>query len=131
MLARVLRVGALAAALVVLPSAVHAQDSAVRMEIKTVGDSTFTFNASQVAWVARGQSGIVVDPKRRDVLVARFKVLSVEDGTGNALILGQTQRVSTDHMALLSEPHAPWYTRKTFWSGLLVGLAGGFALGKL
>ena len=131
MLARVLRLGALAAALLVLPSVARAQDSAVRMEIKTVGDSTFTFNASQVAWVAPGQSGIVVDPRRRDVLVARFKVLSVEDGTGNALILGQTQRVSTDHMALLSEPRPAWYTRKTFWTGLAVGLAAGFGLGKL
>jgi hypothetical protein len=131
MLARVLRAGALAVALIALPSAVRAQDSAVRMEIKTVGDSTFSFNATNVPWVARGQNGIVVDPRRRDVLVARFKVLSVEDGTGNALILGQTQRVSTDHMALLSEPRPAWYTRRTFWGGLLVGLAAGFGLGKL
>ena len=131
MLARALRAGALAIALVILPSAVRAQDTAVRMEIKSVGDSTFTFNATNVPWVARDQSGIVVDPRRRDVLVARFKVLSVEAGTGNALILGQTQRVSTDHVALLSEPHPPWYTRRTFWTGLAIGLIGGFGLGKL
>lgn len=131
MLARIIRTVATVALVAVAPIVARAQDSAVRMEIRSVGDSTFTFNASQVAWVARGQSGIVVDPRRRDVLVARFRVLSVGDGTGSALILGQTQRVSTDHMALLSEPRPHWYTSKTFWGGLLAGLAAGFALGKL
>lgn len=131
MLARALRVAAIAAALALLPGIGRAQDSAVRMEIRSVGDSTFTFNASQAAWVAPGQSGIVVDPRRRDVLVARFKVLSVADGTGNALILGQTQRVGTDHMALLSEPRPHWYTSKAFWIGLVAGIASGFTLGKL
>ena len=118
-------------AIVALPGVAHAQDSPVRMEIKSVGDSTFTFNSSQVTWVVPGLSGIVVDPRRRDVLVARFKVLSVDSGTGNALILGQTTRVGIDHMALLSQPQPHWYRNKAFWGGLVAGVLGGFALGKL
>lgn len=129
-LARLVRTLAVVA-IVALPGVAHAQDSAVRMEIKSVGDSTFTFNASQVTWVVPGLSGIVVDPRRRDVLVARFKVLSVDSGTGNALILGQTQRVGIDHMALLSQPQPHWYKNKSFWTGLVAGILGGFALGKL
>ena len=58
MLARVIRNLAIVAALAVAPGVVHAQDSAVRMEIKSVGDSTFTFNSSQIPWVASGQNGM-------------------------------------------------------------------------
>jgi hypothetical protein len=130
MLARVIRSLAIVAALAVAPSVVRAQDSAVRMEIKSVGDSTFTFNSSQIPWVARGQNGIVVDPRRRDVLVARFKVLTVESGTGSALILGQTQPVSIDHVALLRQPRPNWFTSKSFWIGVAGGFAGGFIAGK-
>ena len=114
----------------VAPNALHAQDSAVRFEIRTVGDSTFTFASTQAPWVARGQHGIAVDPRRRDGLVARFVVLTVADGVANALILGQSQKVTTDHMVLLRPPQSHWYANKTFWSGALGGLLGGFVLGK-
>lgn len=135
MFARVIRTLAVMATLGIAaaatPRLARAQDSAVRMEIKSVGDSTFTFNSSQIPWVARGQSGIVVDPRRRDVLVARFKVLSVESGIGSALILGQTQPVSIEHVALLREPRPHWFTSKSFWLGVAGGLVGGFVIGKL
>jgi hypothetical protein len=130
MFARVIRSLAIVAALAVAPSIVRAQDSAVRMEIKSVGDSTFTFNSSQIPWVASGQNGIVVDPRRRDVLVARFRVLTVESGVGSALILGQTQPVSVDHVALLRQPRPHWYTSKSFWIGVAGGVVGGFIAGK-
>lgn len=112
------------------PRAARAQDNAVRFEIRTVGDSTFTFAAPQAPWVARGQKGIAVDPRRRDGLVARFVVLGVDDGVANALILGQSQKVTTDHVVLLRPPRMHWYASKRFWVGALGGLAVGFAAGK-
>ena len=112
------------------PRAARAQDTAVRFEIRTVGDSTFTFAAPQAPWVARGQKGIAVDPRRRDGLVARFVVLGVDDGVANALILGQSQKVTTDHVVLLRPPRMHWYASKRFWTGALGGLAVGFAAGK-
>ena len=112
------------------PRTARAQDTAVRFEIRTVGDSTFTFAAPQAPWVARGQKGIAVDPRRRDGLVARFVVLGVDDGVANALILGQSQKVTTDHVVLLRPPRLHWYASKRFWAGALGGLAVGFAAGK-
>lgn len=113
----------------VAPSMLRAQDSAVRFEITTVGDSTFTFAAAQAPWVARGQQGIAVDPRRRDGLVARFVVLGVDAGTANALILGQSQKVTTDHVVLLRPPRERWYASRAFWSGALGGLAAGVLIG--
>lgn len=124
LLALALMIGAAA------PRAARAQDSAVRFEIKTVGDSTFTFATSQAPWVARGQKGIAVDPRRRDGLVARFVVLGVDAGTANALILGQSQKVTTDHVVLLRPPQSHWYASKRFWGGALGGLAVGMAIGS-
>jgi fructose-specific phosphotransferase system IIC component len=112
------------------PRSARAQDNAVRFEIRTVGDSTFTFAAPQAPWVARGQKGIAVDPRRRDGLVARFVVLDVDGGVANALILGQSQKVTTDHVVLLRPPRMHWYASKRFWAGALGGLAVGFAAGK-
>ena len=112
------------------PRAARAQDNAVRFEIRTVGDSTFTFATPQAPWVARGQKGIAVDPRRRDGLVARFVVLGVDGGVANALILGQSQKVTTDHVVLLRQPRMHWYASKRFWSGALGGLVVGFVTGK-
>ena len=112
------------------PRAARAQDNAVRFEIRTVGDSTFTFAAPQAPWVARGLKGIAVDPRRRDGLVARFVVLGVDGGVANALILGQSQKVTTDHVVLLRPPQMHWYASKRFWAGALGGAVIGFAAGK-
>jgi fructose-specific phosphotransferase system IIC component len=112
------------------PRAVQAQDNAVRFEIRTVGDSTFTFATPQAPWVVRGLKGIAVDPRRRDGLVARFVVLGVDGGVANALILGQSQKVTTDHVVLLRPPQMHWYASKRFWVGALGGLVVGFATGK-
>ena len=114
---------------VAAPAALRAQDSAVRFEIRTVEDSTFTFAAAQAPWVARGQQGIAVDPRRRDGLVARFVVLGVDGGVANALILGQSQKVTTDHVVLLRPPREHWYASKAFWGGALGGLAAGLLIG--
>ncbi|NUQ20032.1 MAG: hypothetical protein HOQ09_03630 [Gemmatimonadaceae bacterium] len=113
----------------IAPRAAAAQDSAVRFEIRSVGDSTFTFDVSRAAWVARGQKGIAVDPRRRDGLVARFVVLGVDAGVANALIVGQAQKLTTDHVVLLRPPREHWYASKRFWTGALGGLVAGFLIG--
>ena len=115
---------------VTAPRAARAQDNAVRFEIRSVGDSTFTFATPQAPWVARGQKGIAVDPRRRDGLVARFVVLGVDAGVANALILGQSQKVTTDHVVLLRPPQLHWYASKRFWAGALGGLVVGIVTGK-
>jgi len=130
MLQRTLLAFAFLAAAATAPRVAHAQDNAVRFEIRSVGDSTFTFAAPQAPWVAKGQKGIAVDPRRRDGLVARFVVLGVDDGIANALILGQSQKVTTDHVVLMRPPRSHWYASKRFWFGALGGAVAGFVAGK-
>ena len=126
---RILLVCALLVGAIVAPQRARAQDSAVRFEIRSVGDSTFTFDVSRAPWVARGQKGIAVDPRRRDGLVARFVVLAVDGGVANALIVGQAQKLTTDHVVLLRPPREHWYASKKFWAGALGGLVVGFFVG--
>ena len=125
--ALVLLVGLLLGA--IAPSRLAAQEEAVRFEIRTVGDSTFTFDVGRVPWVTKGLNGIAVDPRRRDGLVARFVVLGVSEGMANALILGQSQNLTTDHVVLLRAPREHWYSSKRFWFGALGGAAVGLAIG--
>lgn len=122
--------GALLALLAATAPRASAQDTAQRFEITAVGDTTFRFAVPNAPWVSRGQQGIAVDPRRRDGLVARFRVLSVANGIADALILGQTQKVTTEHVALVTPPPPRFYSRWSFWSGLAAGLLGGFAIGK-
>ena len=99
------------------------RDGSVRFEVREVADSTFDFDGGARRWIKPGQRGIAVDPRRRDVLVARFEVLSVDDGKVTALITGQTSHVSTDHVAILQPPAPPWYRARLFWIGTAAGLA--------
>ena len=104
----------------------YAQASATRFEIVEVGDTTFTLRlGGQGDWVRGGQRGIVVDPRRRDVLIARFRVTRVRGDVATALITGQTTVVDPEHVALLTRPERPWYRQPTFWVGLLLGGAIG------
>jgi len=126
---RILLLLALLAGALLSPRRASAQDSAVRFEIRSVGDSTFTFDASRTPWVAKGQKGIAVDPRRRDGLVARFVVLGVDGGLANALIVGQAQKLTTDHVVLLRAPREHWYSSMKFWAGALGGVVVGFFVG--
>jgi hypothetical protein len=114
------------------PRGAGAQDRAVRFEIAQAGDSTFNFPVATHGWVREGLRGIAVDPKRRDVLVARFLVTAVRDGVATAFITGQTAAVTTDHVVILDEPRRPLFARGIFWGGValgaLVGLIAGSAL---
>jgi hypothetical protein len=111
--------------LVLSASRAEAQFRGVRFEITQVGDTTFRFPRGNAGWVKVGATGIAVDPRRRDVLVARFRVTRLDSGLVTALITGQTTRVATEHIAVLSEPPKPWYKGITFWAGAVFGVVVG------
>jgi hypothetical protein len=92
-----------------------------RFFISAVGDTTFTFAVPSDPWVIPGAEGLAIDPARRDSLVARFRVVRVEWGEALAVITGQTTAITTEHVALLRMPEAPWYRRPAFWLGLIAG----------
>lgn len=104
-----------------------AQFRGVRFEITQVADTTFRFPRGTASWVQPGSTGIAVDPRRRDVLVARFRVARIDSGLVTAVITGQTTRVATEHVAVMTEPARPWYKGLTFWGGTVFG----FVLGAL
>ena len=103
----------------------EAQFKGIRFEITQVGDTTFRFPRGSAQWVKPGEEGIAVDPRRRDVLVARFVVARVDSGMVTAVITGATTRVVTEHIAVLTEPQKPWYRTITFWGGAVLGLVVG------
>ncbi|MEP7345965.1 MAG: hypothetical protein ABI877_11885 [Gemmatimonadaceae bacterium] len=111
-----------------LPGSAHAQYRGVRFEITQVGESTFVFAAGKEKWIKKGSAGIAVDPKRRDALVARFRVTDVAAGEVSALVEGQTTNVRTDHVVILAEPRRSWVKQPTFWWGLVTGSALGASI---
>lgn len=113
------------------PISGQAQESAVRFEIAGVADSTFAFRVGRHVWVVRGQRGIIVDPRQRDVLVGRFRIMRVEGGLATALVTGQTTTISSLHVALLTPPRLSWYRDRNFWIGAAVGGVLGLVLGGL
>jgi hypothetical protein len=122
---RRLRLAALVALFSVSTRVVSAQPTAVRFPIMRIGDSTFTFSTDQRGWVSRGQNGIAVDPRRRDALVARFRVLTVDHGLATALITGSTEPLSDEHVALIDQPKKIFFKQASFWVGALAGAAIG------
>jgi hypothetical protein len=115
-----------AIAALVLPSAAQSQTQAVRFLITAIGDSTIEFRTGGQRWIRPGQLGVAVDPRRRDELIARFRVESVREGSATAVITGQTTAVSAEHVAVLYEPRRSAYRSPAFWIGIVVGGALGF-----
>jgi hypothetical protein len=103
----------------------EAQFRGVRFEITQIGDTTFRFPRGSAGWIKSGATGFVVDPRQRDILVARFKVARVDSGLVTAVITGQTTRVATEHIAVMAEPPKPWYKGITFWAGTVFGMVIG------
>src|SRR5687768_9842689 len=132
-IARYVLAAAMAAASVgVTPNDAPAQETSARFEIASAGDSTFTLVVGRHPWVRPGLYGIVVDPRQRDVLIARFQVIAADSANAMGLVTGMTARVTTEHVALLDQPApppAPWHKRRSFWLGMLLGAAAGFAVG--
>ena len=131
-LVRQLLACALLAGACVVPEDLAAQETSARFEIASAGDSTFTLVVGRHPWVRPGLYGIVVDPRQRDILVARFQIMAADSANAMALVTGMTTRVSTEHVALLDRPPPPvppWHKRRSFWLGVLFGVAAGFGLG--
>ena len=110
-----------ATAIAAAPGAAVAQSGAYRFEITHATDSTITFSIEHETWVRNGSRGLAVDPAEHDAMVARFRVVRVDSGDATALITGQTTRVTTDHVALITRPPVPWYRKATFWIGAALG----------
>ena len=109
-----------------------AQARAYRFVVDSVGDSTFVFLIGREAgWVRAGARGVAVDPRRRDALVARFRVLTVAETHATALVTGQTTFVTRDHVALLQEPPERFYKDASFWAGTVLGGLLGAVAGLL
>lgn len=115
----------IAGALWAAPAA-EAQSRAIRFEITVMGDSTIEFRTGAHKWIRPGQLGVAVDPRRRDVLIARFRVETVREGSATAVITGQTTALTHDHVAVLDEPRRSAYKSRAFWIGIVVGGALGF-----
>jgi hypothetical protein len=126
----VLLLGAVVA--LALPSRARAQDRDVRFPITNVGDTTITFQAGKMTWIVRSPRAIVVDPRRRDALVARLKVVSVgANGEATAVVTAQAGRITTDHVVIGTEPRSRWYRNPFLWMGTAFGLIAGFGLGRI
>ena len=111
--------------LVLVASIAQAQSRGIRFEITQVGDGTFRFPRGTAGWLRRDMTGHAVDPRRRDALVARFRIVRVDSGLVTALVTGLTTRVATDHIAVMDEPPKPWYRGITFWAGTVFGIVVG------
>ncbi len=109
-----------------LAAPAQAQTRAVRFPLSAIGDSTFEFHTGTNRWVRPGQLGVAVDPRRQDVLIARFRVVSVRESGATAVITGQTTALTQDHVAVLDEPRRSAYRSPAFWIGIVVGGALGF-----
>ena len=107
----------------------QAQDRSVRFEIVSVTDTSLTFRVGTADWVKSGKEGVSVDPRRRDALIARFRVIDVRSGQATAVVLGQTSPLSVDHTAVLAEPEVRAWKRRSFWGALIIGLAAGLGIG--
>lgn len=124
----------LAAVGTVAPDEGRAQETSARFEIASAADTTFTLVVGRHPWVRPGLYGIVVDPRQRDILIARFQVIAADSANAMGLITGMTTRVTTEHVALLDKPPPPvppWHKRRSFWLGVLFGVAAGFGMGSL
>lgn len=113
----------LCALLIAFPAIGRAQVGSARFDIDSIGDSTVTFAVGNAHWVRPGQTGLAVEPRRHDELIARLRVLNVSNGTATALITGQTSRVTEGQVALIRRPARPFYVDGLFWIGAAVGAA--------
>lgn len=102
---------------------------ASRFDISTVTDSSVHFQAHEVDWLRAGMIAYVVDPLRRDALLAKIRISEVHAASVTGIITSQVTRVTTDHVLLLSPPPTAWWKSRHFWWGALVGGAVGGGIG--
>ena len=119
----------LAASAVAAPLAAQRACDCSRTPVASVKDTTFTFSIENRTDVKEGSSGTVLDPRRRDALVATFRVARVERGVATAIVTGQTTDVATAHVVVLDQKPTSTVRSGKFWGGLLVGLLVGAGIG--
>jgi hypothetical protein len=117
-----------AAALLGGTTRLDAQGAYTRFDITAVGDTTFTFATTGFRWVKASQTGLVVDPAHGDELIAKFRVIRSRKGTATALVTGQTARLTTSYVALLTQSRPIFLTRAWFWLGVAIGGAIGYVV---
>lgn len=113
------------AAPAVRPRVADPADGERRFQIVAVNDSTVSFLTPRERWMRAGTYGIAVDPRQRDVLVGRLRVLARSGDTAVALVTGQTTRMTTDYVAIFRRPLTPALRQRLFWGGLATGVAAG------
>ncbi len=117
--------GARAASGVTADQSLRYPRDAARFAAEPLSDSTLSFAAEDARWVATGMLGIAVDPARGDALIAKLRVIHVNNGRVEALVTGQTTRVAPGHVVLLVKPTVGWWRQRLYWLGALSG--GAFA----
>ncbi len=103
--------------------------NSARFEIDAVDDSSARFKPREASWVKPGMDVYIVDPFRRDALVARARVTSIWNETAIAVVTSQVTRVTNQQIVLMMPPTAPWYRTRRFWGGTVLGLVIGGASG--
>lgn len=107
----------------------QAQWRGVRFEIAQVGDTTVSFSRGAEKWIRPGLNGVAVDPRQRDALVARLRIIAVENGRVTAVVTGQTTRLVPEHVVILDEPKRSWLKTPMFWGGMVLGAVIGALVG--
>jgi len=121
---------ALALALALSAAPAQAQLKGVRFEIESARDTLLSFKSGTEKWIKAGMTGRALDPKRRDILVATLRIVGVDSvGLVTAAVTGQTTAVTTEHVVLMRELTSPWFRRKSFWVGVLLGTLTGVGVG--
>lgn len=129
------RAGTLAAAALLgianMPAGAVAQDASVRFDVLSIGDTTVAFRLGRQEWVRPGMRALMVDPRRRDELVARLRVHFVTNDSAVAVVTGQRTPLVSDHVVWIDRPPVRFFRSWSFWGGLVGGMATGFIVGKL
>jgi hypothetical protein len=108
-----------------------AQVRGTRFAISQVQDTTLSFPIGTAKWVHIGLNGIAINPRDRDVLVARFRIVDIDQGVATGLITGMTTRLSTDHVVVLEEPTKRFFKTLGFWGGVVIGFVLGAVAGSI
>ncbi|HEY0930510.1 MAG TPA: hypothetical protein VGE27_11380 [Gemmatimonas sp.] len=95
--------------------------NAPRFEIDSVTDSTAIFRVQEAQWLRTGMSGYAIDPRQRDALVARVKVVAADSAYATVQVTSQVSLVKRDHVLLIVEPLRPWWRKGLFWTGAGLG----------
>lgn len=112
----------------VLAAPAAAQTAHVRFDIDRITDSTITFAVGGARWISAGRTGLAVDPKQGDELIAEVRVIAVLAGEATAVVTGQTARIKPGHVVVFEVPGRPFYREPFFWIGAAAGGVIGFVI---